>query len=577
VRIWDLETGACQLTLQTSETHAAALLPDGERLLTRGRSLDLWDLRTGVCLRKLRASYGRVMALHPDGRQAFCDDYRRIEGWDLETGRRMRLLEGHEASINALLCHPDGQRLISAGDDRTLRIWDLASATCLRILGGHAEPVRTLLLHPDGRRLLCATLDERLRIWDLATGECLGTWLQPGDKAYHRVLALHPDGQTLLLGRGGRVEIADLAALRSRDALGGTGRDVRAVAAHLDGVHVVSGDDGGALRLWRLDAAAGRAPRHLDRVSAVCLEPRGGVALTSGDETLHLWDLEGRPLRALSGHSGRVRDVLLSGDRAVSGGAEGTVRVWDLGSGACRHVLTGHAGGIERLALHPDRQHLASCDELTVRVWELASGACHHVLTGHTQRIFALAFHPHGRLLISAGYDGTARVWDLASGACVRTLELPEAHALLVQPDGRRLIASGPERTVNLVDLETGAAVHRLAGHAAPVQRLTLVNDGQHLLSLAHDQAIRLWDLATGEWLRSFAHPANVLCMAQAGPWLVSSCTDDAVRVWKIETGACVGLWPLRAAATSLTLSPAGRIVAGDLAGEVAFLQIEGR
>jgi len=35
---------------------------------------------------------------------------------------------------------PDGQRAVSASDDRTLKVWDLASGRELRTLSGHSSP-----------------------------------------------------------------------------------------------------------------------------------------------------------------------------------------------------------------------------------------------------------------------------------------------------------------------------------------------------------------------------------------------------------------------------------------------------
>jgi Sec-independent protein secretion pathway component TatC len=57
----------------------------------------------------------------------------------------------------------------------------------------------------------------------------------------------------------------------------------------------------------------------------------------SHDKTLKVWDLEtGRELRTLSGHSGEVWGVAVSGDgrRAVSASSDRTLRVWDLETGA---------------------------------------------------------------------------------------------------------------------------------------------------------------------------------------------------------------------------------------------------
>ena len=56
----------------------------------------------------------------------------------------------------------------------------------------------------------------------------------------------------------------------------------------------------------------------------------------------------------------------------VSGGKDGTVRLWSLDSGACLRVLEGHTDAVNAVALSTDcRWVLSASKNATVRLWEL--------------------------------------------------------------------------------------------------------------------------------------------------------------------------------------------------------------
>jgi hypothetical protein len=120
--------------------------------------------------------------------------------------------------------------------------------------------------------------------------------------------------------------------------LTGHGGPVLALAALPDG-RVVSGSDGGSLRIW--DLATGETVRtpegHADWVSAVAALPDGRVVSGSYDRSLRVWDLAtGGTVRTLEGQGGQVLAVAALPDgRVVSGSADRTLRVWDLATGQC--------------------------------------------------------------------------------------------------------------------------------------------------------------------------------------------------------------------------------------------------
>ena len=50
---------------------------------------------------------------------------------------------------------------------------------------------------------------------------------------------------------------------------------------------------------------------------------------------------------------GQVLDVKFSGDRVVTCGDDGTIRIWDGWTGYCVMVLTGHLNSVTSISLRP--------------------------------------------------------------------------------------------------------------------------------------------------------------------------------------------------------------------------------
>ena len=223
---------------------------------------------------------------------------------------------------------------------------------------------------------------------------------------------------------------------------------------------------------WPGPPRRGCSPATTARCTAVAVSADGRTAVSGGgDGTVRVWDLAGTAApRVLTGHDGAVRGVAVSADgrTAVSGGGDGTVRVWDLAGTAAPRVLTGHDGAVRAVAVSADgRTAVSGGGDGTVRVWDLAGTAAPRVLTGHDGPVRAVAVSADGRTAVSGGDDGTVRVWDLAGTAAPRVLTGHDGavYAVAVSADGRTAVSGGGDGTVRVWDLAGTAAPRVLTGH----------------------------------------------------------------------------------------------------------------
>lgn len=78
----------------------------------------------------------------------------------------------------------------------------------------------------------------------------------------------------------------------------------------------------------------------------------------------------------------------------MSGSRDATLRVWDIETGQCLHVLMGHVAAV-RCVQYDGRRVVSGAYDFMVKVWDPETETCLHTLQGHTNRVYSLQVSTH--------------------------------------------------------------------------------------------------------------------------------------------------------------------------------------
>lgn len=419
--------------------------------------------------------------------------------------------------------------------------------------------VRDIAVTSDDRLVITASPDKTIKKWDLQTGECLNT-IPTDPEQGHR-------------------------------------SGIRAIAVTADNRYVISASDDQLLGFWKLDDGTrlGLMREHTSGVRGVAVSPVGALLVSaSEDHTLRVWDWKERKmLRVLEGHTGTVYSVAVvppKGRLAISASADNLLIVWNLETREQIHRLYGHTNRVLAVAVTPDGQTaISGSSDCTLKVWDLTNGSQRFSLNGHTDEVRAVQFIPNLNLAVSGGGDRMLRFWDIQKEKlkCVIPAHNGSVEGIALTTDGRLLFSACSDGTFKAWHVKSCLdtkdwQVQKIEQPSRSAVELLRVNTERHRLAVIfRDGKTASWDTKTFQQkdisANEFADNPMTMEESADGRFLVCLAKTKEVEVCEKGTEITIASFKGDVDMSACSFLPDSLdIVAGDVAGNVHFLRLEG-
>ncbi len=403
VRFWNVREGVelFALTLPYDRVTTAAFSPDGSLLATGGMDskVRLWRVTNGALLNVFDDQPWHIQHLRINSAgdiYGFSDPALIAEVWNADTGvviASFGIIENVTPPLLKVGFRPNGEWVVSAGQDATIYLWEIATREELLAMRINPDDWDSVTVSDDGTSIAWMNAETgglwMLDVWEYSTP--FSYQLEPVNSI--DAMGFSPDSTHLFISSYGDGHPYDPDTLW---------RQIR-----------------GRFRMWDMPGGQPQDGTLIveDSVYEFAYSPTQPVIVYSSRGRLWRRDLREEAEMALTDEGGWYGAALrFSPDGKLLAAVDSrTIYLFDTETWAIvREIATQSYGVVTpHIAFHPDGSLLAFTDTTSLKLFDVESGELLSTIDAHVDEITGVVFNLTGSLIATSSLDGTIKLWGI--------------------------------------------------------------------------------------------------------------------------------------------------------------------
>ncbi|KAL4157591.1 hypothetical protein PRNP1_006608 [Phytophthora ramorum] len=241
-------------------------------------------------------------------------------------------------------------------------------------------------------------------------------------------------------------------------------------------------------------------------------------------------------------HSECIKSVSLmaakQGKTLLSGANDEMIKIYNVDKRVEVGSLMEQHGAITSLEFFGQSHMLSGSADNSICIWRTSDWNCLHILGGHKGEINSIAVHPSGKMCFSVARDRTLRMWNLVKGriAFIRRLEKEAELVMISQKGTHYALGFGKDLSVFNMNAELMGTLE----HSKKIHCAVFATDA-YIVCGGDDKYIYVWK-TNGTLVGKATHKdidSRIRCLQVVYPhgedklpWIVLATSGGAFQIW---------------------------------------------